>query len=316
MVNGEGLKKYAIILSAIFLLAMICLTVFVFQFSKDANVIEKAEHDQSNHSPNLKVMTFNLRTMLVIRDENPWRKRRTVVKELIMEKQPDVIGTQEGIYLQLRNMKSDLPEYDWIGTGRNGGVLGEYMAVFYKKERLIPLEHDSFWLSDTPEKPGSKSWGNRKPRMVTWVKFLDLHTDKEFYFMNTHLDNRSIDARQRSAELIIEKTKSWDTPILLTGDFNSAVGSDLYQMFQDQGGMNDAYYDAEERFYFGLGTFHGFQGLSGARSFSVIDWILYKGDFTVLTGEVIPYRLEGQYPSDHFPVMVELEWNNSTVKSD
>ena len=79
------------------------------------------------------------------------------------------------------------------------------MAIFYRPIRFEPLEFDHFWLSDTPATIGSRSWGNNIPRMVTWVRFLDRLTEREFYFINTHFDHESQPAREQSAELLLER---------------------------------------------------------------------------------------------------------------
>ena len=93
----------------------------------------------------LVVMTYNLRYASA-RPPNAWPDRRPLMRDSIRELSPDLIGTQEGVYHQLKELHFDLPEYDWIGLGRDGGSRGEFMAIFYRPERLEPLEFDHFWL--------------------------------------------------------------------------------------------------------------------------------------------------------------------------
>lgn len=178
----------------------------------------------------LRVMSFNLR--YAANDSQPWEKRRPVTKNLILEHKPDVIGTQEGLHRQILDLENDLPGYGRIGVGREGGSLGEYMAIFYNTERLKPLEQSHFWLSDTPQTISSASWGNQIPRMATWVRFQDLQNGKTFYMVNTHLDHQSEVSRQKSAELIVDKMKAFasDIPVVITGDFNTRPGSDTYSI--------------------------------------------------------------------------------------
>jgi hypothetical protein len=119
----------------------------------------------------LHVMSFNLRYASNT-EPNSWSARRPVMAQLLRREQPTVLGTQEGLYEQLKDMERDLPaHYDWIGVGRAGGSHDEFMAIYYDTRRLEPLEFDHYWLSDTPEVIGSKSWGNNVIRMVTWVRF-------------------------------------------------------------------------------------------------------------------------------------------------
>src|SRR5689334_21412331 len=103
----------------------------------------------------LKVMTFNLRyAQKGAQPPDAWAHRRPIMRECIRQTPPDVIGTQEGLYPQLKDFAADQPDYDWIGLGRDGGSKGEFMAVFYRRARLEPLEFDHFWLSDTPDVVG------------------------------------------------------------------------------------------------------------------------------------------------------------------
>lgn len=92
---------------------------------------------------------------------------------MIKKQAPDLIGTQEGVYAQLKDIATDLPAYEWIGLGRDGGSRGEFMAVFYRKDRFEPLKYDHFWLSDTPSVVASTTWGDTNRRMVTWFRFKD-----------------------------------------------------------------------------------------------------------------------------------------------
>ena len=157
---------------------------------------------QAKPAEPLNVMAFNIRYASAT-GANAWAKRRDGVVKVIADQKADLIGTQEGLYHQLTFMDKELPDHKWIGVGREGGQRGEFMAIFYRSARFEPLETNHFWLSDTPEKIGSASWGNTVKRMVTWVRFLDRRTKKEFYFWNTHFDHRSQNSREKSAELIL-----------------------------------------------------------------------------------------------------------------
>ncbi|MEF3305857.1 endonuclease/exonuclease/phosphatase family protein [Paenibacillus sp. GYB003] len=265
--------------------------------------------EQANHADNaaLRVMTFNLRTAATI-DRFAWEKRRPAVRELLMQEKPDLIGTQEGTYAQLANMADDLPAYRWIGEGRDGERRGEFSAIFYNKERMKPLQQGNFWLSGTPDVPGSKTWGNTYPRMATWALFQDLRTRKKVYAINTHLDHQSELARQKGAELIIQTANTFEPgiPILLTGDFNSKQGGYSYEIFVNKGSMKDAFADAEVRVREELGTMHHFTDPTGGGKDNKIDWILYRGHVNVLRSEVVTFGANRIYPSDHYPVLADI----------
>lgn len=256
----------------------------------------------------LDVMTFNLR----FADSTPpnrWADRRPVVRELLARRAPDIVGTQEGLYPQLTDLATDLPAYAWIGQGRDGGSHGEFMAIFYRRQRFAPLEYDHFWLSDTPDRVGSRTWGNRFSRMVTWVRLHDRRTDCQLYVVNTHFDHELPAARVRSTELLLERIRELDPalPIVLLGDFNAAaVASPVYDRLTREGGFVDSWrvvHRAEPRF----GTFHDFGGMSAAMGEPRIDWILTRGAVTPRSTEIITFVRDHQYPSDHFPVLTRIE---------
>ena len=251
----------------------------------------------------INVMTFNVRFASAT-PPNAWWQRRGVLRDCIRQENPDLIGTQEGVYPQLRDMAEDMgQEYDWIGLGREGGSRGEFMAVFYRKGRFVPLEYDHFWLSDTPGVIGSASWGNRVKRMVTWVKFLDNQTSKQFYFWNTHFDHQVQPSREKSAELVKQRVEALKTelPVILVGDFNATARKNrAYEILTEGGFFADTYTDEE------AGTFHNFSGTPGQQG--RIDWILLRGPVkTVGSTRIVRYNQNGQYPSDHFPVVVPIQ---------
>jgi endonuclease/exonuclease/phosphatase family metal-dependent hydrolase len=267
-----------------------------------------------NASPSaLTVMTYNLK-FASPNPPNAWPARRPLMREVIRQIVPDVIGTQEGLYEQLNDIAADLPEYNWIGLGREGGSRGEFMAVFYRKSRFEALAFDHFWLSDTPEVIGSKTWGTKWPRMVTWVKFLDRQTQQEFFLWNTHFDNDSQAAREKSAKLVRERIATLDTrlPLILTGDFNAAAGTNqAYKILTSDGLFADTWVTAKARKGEGLSTSNGFKAIrrNGVR----IDWILTRGAFTVDSAEIVTFSRNGQFPSDHCPVVTRLRMGAAKV---
>jgi endonuclease/exonuclease/phosphatase family metal-dependent hydrolase len=254
----------------------------------------------------LTVVTYNLKYASV-EPPNSWLERRPLMTKLIRKLAPDVMGTQEGLYSQLKDMAADLPDYAWIGLGREGGSRGEFMAVFYRKARLEPLAFDHFWLSDTPEVIGSTTWGNTNRRMVTWIKFRDRVTGTEFYHFNTHFDHQVQLAREKSAELLRKRVEALGTklPVILTGDFNAAAGANKsYDILTAENFLKDAWLAAPERHGEGFATFNSFKAAvpTGER----IDWILTRGDVKVDRAETVLYKTT-QFPSDHFPVIVKIQ---------
>jgi endonuclease/exonuclease/phosphatase family metal-dependent hydrolase len=254
---------------------------------------------------NLRVMTYNLKHWNDT-PPNEWAARRPVAKALIEAEAPDVIGTQEGFYRQLRDMQADLPGYAWLGLGRDGGSHGEFMAVFYRPERLDPIEYDHYWLSDTPDVVGSATWGHGNRRMVTWIRFADLDTSRELYFINTHFDHDVEDARTKAARLVVERLEALDAdlPIIMTGDFNANAGEEeAYRLLVTDGPFRDTWEEGESTPQ-GLASFHGYRG---PRDGGRIDWILTRGAARATRSEIITYSEGGQFPSDHFPVVADID---------
>ncbi|WP_326731334.1 endonuclease/exonuclease/phosphatase family protein [Streptomyces phaeochromogenes] len=259
-----------------------------------------------SRSRRLEVMSFNLRYASTA-EPNSWAVRRPVMRELLRQEQPHVMGVQEGLYQQVRDIEADLgPHYDWIGTGRAGGSRDEFMAVYYDTRRLAPVEYDHFWLSDTPNVIGSNTWGGGSIRMVTWVRFRDLGDgERQFYFLNTHLDNASQNARARAASLISARIAGLDRtlPLLVTGDFNIAAHKNPVYDTMLAAGLTDTWDTAAQRSKL-YATFHGYQPLipDGDR----IDWILATPGVTAHRASINTFSAHGQFPSDHLPVQASL----------
>jgi len=254
----------------------------------------------------LSVATFNLR-FASDKGPNSWPRRRPVMRECLRQCSPDIVGTQEGVQTQLNDIAGDLPEYAWVGTGRDGGDQGEFMAIFYRRNRFTVLATNHFWLSDTPEIMASSSWGNSCRRMVTWLKLLDHRTGREFYFWNTHLDHEVHEARVNSAELIAQRMAllTPKLPLILTGDFNCpSKKSRPYEILTVDGGLADTWSIAKSRIHEDYNSFQGFKApqRKGVR----IDWILARGDVEVEQTEIVIFSKDGQFPSDHFPVVANL----------
>lgn len=248
-------------------------------------------------------MTFNVRYPTDQDGENRWDARRDFVVEMLRAQDPDIIGTQELFKRQGDELVARLPEYTWFGEGRKGSADDEHMGVFYRKDRLKVRDSGNFWLSDTPDVPGSRTWGNLFPRLVTWARFERIADGTTFTFYNTHLPYRDVDedARIRGAELILARLKQLprNEIVILVGDFNAPPESRVYSTLT--GTFTDAWTASAKRSG-PEGTFHRFTGKPERR----IDWILFRG-LKPLRAETVTANKEQRYPSDHFPVVVEFD---------
>jgi endonuclease/exonuclease/phosphatase family metal-dependent hydrolase len=259
-----------------------------------------------------RVMSFNLRTATIIDAQNHWNLRRGLVVKSIKKFSPDLLGTQECQASQASYLREQLPGYQFVGAGRNNGKLGgEMCALFFRSDRFIKLDEGHFWLSKTPEKPGSKSWGSAFKRMVTWVRLAPRDGSRPaFYFFNTHMDNSSEMARVQGAWLLRRKIDQIadGRPVIVTGDFNTDSDTTPYQLLvrgpQDwRGYLVDSYRQTNPVPGPNEGTRHKFYGkTSGDR----IDWIISTDNFTTVSAAIDRTKYNGQYPSDHFPVTAVL----------
>ncbi len=176
----------------------------------------------------LRLMSFNIRYENDGDvDSRSWQKRVIGSVRMIREEAPDIIGVQEALHGQAADLWASLPDYEFYGEGRDDGKrAGEYAGIFYRRDRfeVDPIDCGTFWLSDTPETPGSKTWGNEIPRVATWLRLLDRSTGRGFYVFNTHWDHRNQPSRERAALLLaqrIEKRRQPAQPVVLLGDFNA-----------------------------------------------------------------------------------------------
>jgi endonuclease/exonuclease/phosphatase family metal-dependent hydrolase len=248
------------------------------------------------------VMTFNLRYNNAGDQENAWPNRIDSVCAMIKKHDPDVFGIQEGLYSMLLDLSDRLHEYHWFADGRDGVKEGEFSAVFYKRDAIDVLSTGQFWLSETPEVPGSVSWESAFPRVCTWGHFqFKGGSRQEFSFYNTHLDHISEEAREKGVQLIWETmNKHWEQkkrPSILTGDMNATPSSKAIQFLKNQKELVDTYQYVEAE----VGaTFHGFKGGSEGEP---IDYIFVTKDITIHAILVDRSHVNGKYPSDHYPVV-------------
>lgn len=256
----------------------------------------------------VKVMTFNIRVDTVLDAFNRWSNRRNLVVDTLASEVPDVFGIQEGLFYQVRQIQEALPQYSDYSAGRNDGKQnGESCAIFYRKDRFIMDAHGTFWFSDTPDKAGSKGWGNINPRICSWVHLIEKGTNRGFYVYNVHLDNISQKSRTKSIELLAKQVaaRRLNDRFILMGDFNMEL-SNLAMSILLNDSRQSPYpriFSREQSLNPSLGTRHNFSGsLTGPK----IDHIL-TGEYSVVFELSIDHHsVNGRYPSDHFPVIAKI----------
>lgn len=258
----------------------------------------------------IRVLSFNIRVGTARDGENAWPNRRELVFEVLRQKQWDFVGLQEALRFQLDEIHQAVDGFGEVGVGRDDGERrGEYSAIFYRKDRWFAQQSGTFWLSDTPFVPGSKSWGNQIPRIVTWARFLDRKSRRPVWVFNTHFDHQSQASREKSARLLLDHIvrKAEGEPVIVTGDFNAGEDNPAmqYLLSADRGAnvrLRDTFRVLHPKAR-NVGTFHGFTGHTQGEK---IDYVLVTEHFEVLQADIVRYARKGKYPSDHFPVMAVL----------
>lgn len=238
----------------------------------------------------LRLMSFNLRRDVESDGPHRWAARRAAVARLVERHAPHVLGTQEGLRHQLADLDARLPQYRRVGMDREGNGDGEHVALYYDARRLILVAWGDLWLSDTPNLPGSRSWGNRLPRMVTWARLTDQESGHSFTVANTHLDHESPASRERAARFLAARFPE----AVVMGDLNDAPDAPPWTLLLQ--GRRDAHHGVPG------GTFHGFTGAPRDR----LDGILVPEAWSVVQAQVVDDRVDGQLPSDHYPVMADV----------
>jgi len=264
----------------------------------------------ASDAPDLRVMSFNIRYGTAQDGDNHWNRRKEFLVETIQAFDPDLLGTQETLASQRDFLAEKLPDYEHLGVGRDDGRdKGEMMALYFKRARFEKLDAGHFWLSESPDQIGSKSWDSSLPRMVTWVKLRDRKNDSAppIVFFNTHFDHQGPTARLESARLIRRQigTLAANCDVIVTGDFNTDDGSPPYRALfapveNEPSPVVDTYRTMHPEREAREGTFSGFKAdaVEGAR----IDWIGASRAWEIRAAAIDRTAKDGRTPSDHFPV--------------
>ncbi|MBW8334214.1 MAG: endonuclease/exonuclease/phosphatase family protein [Prolixibacteraceae bacterium] len=265
----------------------------------DSNFVKEEENVTFN------IVTYNIRMNTAADGVNAWPLRKEKVAGLLKFHQADIFCVQEALPEQVDFLVSGFPEFENVGVGRDDGIrAGEHMSVFYRKARFEKLTDGMFWLSETPSKPGF-GWDAVCNRTVTWIKLKDKMTNKVFFVFNTHFDHRGDVARAESAKLILKSIREINKenlPLILTGDFNLTKETSPIQLILTE--LQDSRDHSKQAPYGPEGTSGGFEVKLMPRT---IDYIFIKGSVTVQRQGVLTDSFGLYYPSDHLPVLAEVQ---------
>jgi endonuclease/exonuclease/phosphatase family metal-dependent hydrolase len=258
----------------------------------------------------LQVMSFNIRYGTAKDGDNHWSARREMLFDVIRERDADLIGLQEALAFQIDEIQAAVPGYAVVGVGRDdGGKAGEWSAILFKAGRFRVADAGTFWFSDTPEVPASKSWGNNITRICTWARFID-RDGRGFYHFNLHLDHESQPSRERSTALLrqrIDARAFQADPVVVTGDFNVGERNPALTALVSKGTTASPFVDTYRVLHPDdtvVGTFTGFK--MGNTAGEKIDYVLVQPRTEVTSAEIIRASRNDRYPSDHFPVAATI----------
>lgn len=250
----------------------------------------------------IRVVSFNIRYGTANDGAHRWEVRREAVVATIADHAPHLLGVQEALRFQLDELAAALPGYRELGVGRDDGrEKGEYAALLVDTARFAVLEWGTFWLSDTPEVPGSMHWGNRITRLTTWARVADRAGNDTLRVFNLHWDHESQPSRERSAALLLERLASVPEreAVIVMGDFNSDESNRAYrQLTGETGRLRDTFRSMHPAATM-VGTFNAFRGDSTGGK---IDAVLVGPRWETVAAGIDRSLWSGVLASDHYAV--------------
>ena len=276
----------------------------------------------------IKVGSYNIRLQSGDRNTpNAWDERKADLASFISSMDLDAFGLQEVCPGQADYLTNSLPQYTMVGVHRDDGKRrGEASPVFFRKDRFDAIKSGTFWLSEKPDVPGSKSWNTACTRVCSWMLLKDRRSGKTFCFANTHTDHQSALARKNGMLLIIERMRQFapaGTPIVFTGDHNCTETSEPAKAVAEL--LRDSLYASETPPTGPWRTYNGWKW--NESELTIGDALKMPQDIREKNGPRIDYiyvskeirvksyasRADSRpdsklYPSDHFPVTAEIEF--------
>ena len=253
-----------------------------------------------------KLMTYNIKYDNTSDTVNNWNDRKEKMVELLKHYEPAFIGMQEVLINQLEYLDTALPDYNYVGVGRDDGKeKGEFSPILYDAKNYKLLKSETFWLSVTPEKI-SVGWDASMERICTYGLFEDTKTKEKIYIFNTHFDHRGVKAREESVKLILKKIKEINTenlPLVLMGDLNLRPDQEPIKILKEN--LDEGQEITRKPFYGPAGTFNGFDDRPLDYK---IDYLFVK-NLKVETYRHIDDRMDNnKHISDHLPVLATVSW--------
>lgn len=266
-------------------------------------VAAEAGEKSTKETPELKVMSYNIRLGVAKDGTNSWQYRCPATIEMLAAQKPDVFGVQEAHDFQIAFIEEFADSYKSVGVGREDGKKeGEHMSIFWNRKRVKLLKWGTFWLSETPDVP-SKGWDAHCRRTATWALMKDKKTGRKFYFVNTHLDHMGAQAQKNGLQLIVDRIDSINPegyPMVLTGDFNIKPNNPALVNL-------DAKMQSTRKIAAKTDSHNTFNGWNSAKTDMIIDYIYVSGFSSCLEYRTVTEKYADKaFVSDHYPVISRL----------
>lgn len=278
---------------------------------------EQMLYVRDNQPYKLRFMTYNmLYNAQDAEDKLPpkhrWDKRKGRLQEYLAFAKADIIGSQELQDDQVPEVLALLgPHYGCYGekTRVNEGR-SDTNAIYYNKERVELMETKTVPFKD-----------ERCQNAFTYCLFKDKVNGTHFAVLNTKLSWGSPDRRLAEAEQMNHFGEQIKDPLILLGDFN-LYPCTLHKRnifldgeYVERALAGNNLQDAKNLSIFGFfgplcsitnskQTLEPFIGpeLTGF----ILDHILVNRQVLVCTLGIDSAKVDGEYPSDHFPVIADL----------
>ena len=174
----------------------------------------------------MKVVTYNL--MCVWNHPKNLKglmQRAGLVYTKIKKESPDIIGFQEVIEPQLEYLEHMLPEYLFVGHGRNADMMGEGLYIAIKKSVFTLHGMDVFWISPEPYVPATRfETQSPYPRICVDILIRHKESGRLIRVYDVHLDHIESEAKAQGMQVVLEKItedqQKIPAEIILLGDFN------------------------------------------------------------------------------------------------
>ena len=271
------------------------------ELSEQAKPAQVADFEEKADGT-IRVMTFNVRCFGL--ENLPRKAREYSVAETIRKGMPDSFGVQEATPTWMKYLNEEIGDkYAYVGVGRsNGKNSGEYSAVFYLKDKYELVDSDTFWISETPEKP-SKGWDANIKRICTWAVLENKETGEKYVHINSHFDHKGEEARKNSVNMILDKAKEYkDFPVVFTADMNIVEGTEHYNSMVADGTLRDTKYIAEDTMDYL--TFHNLTPVENEGR--ILDYVMINDKFDAEVYRVVTAGVDGRFVSDHYPVYADI----------